>query len=339
MVAAKQDPIVQIGKARKPMKLVSIDAGNFEIKACWGSEPIAIRSVFKKLPSSANMPRHNDLNPVIELANGDRFALGQYASVMQGNQPMATTRKEQYALLSVLTCLTPELCQSPLKLVFSHFQPELEADALVEKLHGTHRFKRNGKALSVDIEQVEIIPEGLGSLWAAKSRGLLPDSGLTLLVDIGGGSYLARVIDQSGYEVAPSVTSAKGGTVALAGSIAADGRLVQALSDRGVRGIKTAPIMEAFQDETYRYAETGVSFKNWMHEHIDSWFEAIIDEVSTSFEGYNDRITKILFTGGAANIVKSKIQGNEMFLLMPKASLANVVGSYSHFRGLGNDTI
>jgi Actin like proteins N terminal domain len=337
MVAAEK--IVDIGKGKRPMKLLSIDAGNFEIKACWGKEPIAIRSIFKKLPSSANLPRHNDLSPVIEMTNGDRYAMGQYASEMQGSQAMATARKEQYALLSVLSCLTPDLCTNPIRLVFSHFQPEIEKSNLIDQLQGVHRFKRNGKPFSVDIEEVEIIPEGMGSWWAAKSRGLLPDSGLTLLVDVGGGSYLARVIDQSGYEVAPSVTSAKGGTVALAGSIASDARLVQALYQRGVRSVKTAPIMEGFADESCRYAQTGVSFRDWMHEHVDSWFDSIIDEISTAYENYNDRITRILFTGGASNIVKSKIQGNDMFCQMPKASMANVIGSYGHYRGLGNDAI
>jgi hypothetical protein len=57
MVATKTEKIIDIGKGKRAMRLISVDAGNFEIKACSGKEPIAIRSIFKKLPSSANLPR------------------------------------------------------------------------------------------------------------------------------------------------------------------------------------------------------------------------------------------------------------------------------------------
>lgn len=82
MVATKTEKIIDIGKGKRAMRLISVDAGNFEIKACSGKEPIAIRSIFKKLPSSANLPRCNDVSPVVELPNSDFHLLKSLNSII-----------------------------------------------------------------------------------------------------------------------------------------------------------------------------------------------------------------------------------------------------------------
>ncbi len=126
-------------------------------------------------------------------------------------------------LLAMLACCEFPAKEFKLTVRTSHPTPSLAADSIKSRLQGCHRFSRNGHHCIVHVEDVTVEPEGLGAWRYAKKQGLIPDQGYTVVIDIGGGTWLSRLFNPSGDIIDQSVDE-RGGGYDLATSISFDDR-------------------------------------------------------------------------------------------------------------------
>lgn len=283
-------------------KVIAVDAGNYDLKFWDGTgNPKAIRSVKFKLPQGRHTLKANNLNPVVELGT-DRFHFGFRAYDYRKQIHTTETEKAKEALLNVLACVEPIAPEFKLHVHTSHPKPEIYGEAIASQLKEMHYYTRNSRSATVHIESVSVEPEGLAAWRYAKSIGLIPDQGLTIVIDIGGGTWLSRLIDEAG-EILDSSVNERGGAYSLAADISFDSRLTNAVEDQPDPGV----IMNGFADGTHYYAEDpAASWRDWLDEYLDPWFKGIFGKVKTQYKPFLPRVRRFLVTGGSSHLMGLK---------------------------------
>ncbi|MBE9128204.1 MULTISPECIES: ParM/StbA family protein [unclassified Coleofasciculus] len=302
--------------------VLSIDAGNYDLKFWNGSgEPKAIRSVKFKLPRGRHALKANSLNPVIEL-DGDRYHFGFRAYDYRKQSHTTETEKAFEVLLNVLACVKPIGLEFKLHVHTSHPKPEVFEDEIQKQLIGSHPYGYNGQEAISHIESVSIEPEGLGAWRYAKSIGLIPSSGLTIVIDIGGGTWLSRLIDEEG-EILDSSVSERGGAYSLAADLSFDSRLTNAINDQPDPGV----IMDGFANGSHYYAEDpNATWKDWLDEYLDPWFKGIFGKVKTQYKPFLPRVRRFFVTGGSSHLIANKIKDIPLFAMSEQPRFDNVRG-------------
>ena len=244
---------------------IAIDAGNYDLKYWTGTgDPKAIRSTKFTFPQQGrrNPLKSSETSPLLEYK--DRiYHFGWQAYKYRSQSATVDTDKAQIALLNALACVDPPEAEFELVVHTSHPQPELKEKTIRSALMGTHIFKRNGVKAIAHIKRVTVAPEGFPAYLHAKELGLVPDRGLTLVIDIGGGTVCVRLVD-SDDEIVDGVVWDKGGGYELAARIAQDCRLTEALGDRPDPSI----IMDGFANGTHYYQEmTRASWRDYFDDY------------------------------------------------------------------------
>ncbi len=302
--------------------VLAVDAGNYDLKFWDGNEaPKAIRSVKFKVPGGRLALKANNLNPVIEL-NGERYHFGFRAYDYRRQIHTTESEKAHDVLLNVLACVRPPAKEFKLHVHTSHPRPQKFEKEIRERLLGTHDYVYNGVESTVHIESVSVEPEGLAAWRYAKSIGLVPEQGLTIIIDIGGGTWLSRLIDEEG-EILDSSVSERGGAYSLATDISFDPRLGDVIEDQPDPGV----IMNAFANGTHYYAENpNASWKEWLDEHLDPWFKGIFGKVSTQYKPFLPRVRRFLVTGGSSYLIANKVKSIPLFAMTSDCRFDNVKG-------------
>ena len=305
--------------------LLAADLGNYETKYWTGEwQPHAIRSVRAQLSAGTRALSATDNSPLIE-HEGRRYHLGERAYDYRKQSHVVEGDKAAIALLSTLACCNFQDLEYCLQVRTSHPTPKTAGDRIRQQLLGTHYFKRNGTNHVAHITNAIVEPEGVGAYRHAKIQGLVPAKGLTLLIDIGGGTWLSRLFNAKG-EIIDQSADEKGGVYDLATLIAFDDRLIQAIG-----GTRPEPgvIMDGFANQTHYYGEMhNASWQSYLSDHLDPWFKGIKEKVKSQYQPHFSRIKRILLTGGGSLLVQGLID-KSVFVIVPSPRFANVKGMLS----------
>lgn len=307
------------------LRTLALDAGNYELKFWDGSGlPKSIRSVRFQLPQGRDAVRCSDSSPLIELLDGNRYHFGTQAYKYRRQQQTVVENKVELARLHLYACLEPwdGSTEFSLNLCVSTPEPAKSQNALRSQLLGRHEFNRNGMPFRVTVDRVEVEREGMGAYLYAQRLGLIPDSGYTIVIDIGGGTWLTRLVDAEGDVIDENVMD-RGGAYELATSISFDRRLTDSLGTTADPGI----VMDGFK-AGHSYADTGLSWSPWLEEYLDPWFRGIFQTIKAQYTPYMARVTRFLVTGGSSHLIAERLAGRKLFAVMPDPQFANVRGLF-----------
>ena len=297
------------------------DFGNFELKYLDGAGvPRAIRSIHTRLPQGVNSLGHTKNSPIIE-ANGSRYHFGVKAYEYRTAEKTVITDKALLARLHLYACM--EATQGSYRLVLTHHSPEMVTDDLRRALVAKHDFARNGIPHSVIVKAVEVVPEGMGAYWAARQAGFITPDGYTIVIDIGGGTWLYRVVNASG-EIIDGDVFDRMGAYSVASQIAHDNRLRSPARKQGFN-VDAGRVMDGFAAGNW-YEGTRLSWRDWMGEYVEPWFKEIIGTIRSDCVSHLPRVRRFIVTGGGAHLVRDRLQSNSAFIVMPDPSFANVIG-------------
>lgn len=316
----KKDPTSPNGT-----RTLALDAGNYDLKFWDGSgHPKAIRSVRYQLPQGRDAVRFTEASPLIELPDGSRYHFGAQAYKYRRQQQTVVENKVELARLHLYTCLEPWEGSTEFSLNVYASTPELtrNEEAIRQQLLGIHEFRRNGLDYRVLVERVEVEREGMGAYHYAQRLGLVPETGYTIVVDIGGGTWITRLVDTEGEVIDENVMD-RGGAYELATSISFDRRLSDMLGTTADPSI----IMDGFRTG-HTYADTGLSWQPWLEEHLDPWFKGIFQTVKAQYTPYLARVTRFLVTGGSSHLISERLSGLKLFAVMTDPQFANVRGLF-----------
>lgn len=324
MTSGRSDTIV----APEITRTVALDAGNYDLKYWDGvGAPRAIRSIRFQVPQGRDPVKYSESSPLVQLPDGKRYHFGNQAYKYRRQQQTVVENKVDLAKLHLYACLEPipyygDRCEFALNLYVSTPTPARHGDAIREQLLGIHDFIRNDIEYQITVEQVTIEREGLGSYRQAQRMGLLADRGYTIVIDMGGGTWLSRLIDQSGEVIDENVMD-RGGAYELATSISFDRRLTNAIGTTADPGL----IMDGFQ-HNHCYGDTGHSWSEWLEEYLDPWYKGIFRTVKSQYTPFMSRVTRFLITGGSSHLIHDRLQGFNLFAVMPEPQFANVCGLF-----------
>lgn len=312
--------------ATPTVQTLALDAGNYDLKFFDGvGHPKAIRSVRYQLPRGRDSVSFSEASPLVALADGSRYHFGAQAYKYRRQQQTVIENKVELAKLHLYACLEPingEVSEFPLNLIVSTPEPQRNGAALQEQLMGVHHFTRNNREFCVNVESVKVEREGMGAYYYAQGQGHVPDNGYTIVIDIGGGTWLTRLVDAEGEVIDENVMN-RGGSYELAVSLSFDKRLTDVMGTTVDPGI----IMDGFRSG-HTYADIGLSWESWLDEHLDPWFKGIFQTVKAQYTPYMARVTKFLVTGGGSHLISERLMGRKLFTIMGDPQFANVRGLY-----------
>jgi hypothetical protein len=304
--------------------VLALDAGNYDLKFFTGNgHPKAIRSVRYQLPQGRDAVSYSEASPLIELPDGRRYHFGAQAYKYRRQQQTVIENKVELARLHLYACLEPltnGLSEYPLDLLISTPDPIRNGEDLEEQLQGQHQFTRNGIDFEINVQSVQVEREGMGAYHYAKSQGMIPSNGYTIVIDIGGGTWLTRLVDGDGEVIDENIMD-RGGTYELATAISFDRRLTDHLGSSADPCI----VMDGFRVD-HAYADTGLVWQDWLDEYLDPWFKGIFQTVKAQYTPYMPRVTRFLVTGGGSHLISERLQGHDLFAVMGDPQFANVRG-------------
>jgi hypothetical protein len=304
--------------------ILALDAGNYDLKFCNGhSHPKAIRSVRYQLPQGRDAVSYSDASPLIELPDGRRYHFGAQSYKYRRQQQTVIENKVDLARLHLYACLEPlagGVTEYGLNLLVSTPDPLRNGEAIQSELLGLHEFNRNGLDFRVIVESVTVEREGMGAYYYAKAQGQIPGHGYTIVIDIGGGTWLTRLVDADSEVIDENILD-RGGTYELAVAISFDRRLTDALGSSADPCI----VMDGFRVD-HTYADTDLSWADWLDEYLDPWFKGIFQTVKAQYTPYMPRVTRFLVTGGGSHLIADRLQGHSLFAVMGDPQFANVRG-------------
>ncbi len=306
-------------------RTLALDAGNYDLKFWDGNgHPKAIRSVRYQLPAGRDAVRYSEASPLIELPSGGRYHFGAQAYKYRRQQQTVVENKVELSRIHLYACLEPWDGATEFSLHVYASTPELgkNAEAIKQQLLGIHEFQRNGLEYRVNVEHVEIEREGMGAYRYAQRLNLIPATGYTIVIDIGGGTWLTRLVDEEGEVIDENVMD-RGGAYELATSISFDRRLTDVLGTTADPSL----VMDGFRNE-HRYADTGLTWQPWLEEYLDPWFKGIFQTVRSQYTPYMARVTRFLVTGGSTHLISERLANKPLFAVMGDPQFANVRGLY-----------
>ncbi|MBD1911368.1 MULTISPECIES: ParM/StbA family protein [unclassified Leptolyngbya] len=307
-------------------RILALDAGNYDLKFYDGiGHPRAIRSVRFQLPQGRDSVSFSNASPLIELPDGSRYHFGAQAYKYRRQQQTVVENKVELSRLHLYACLEPwnGSTEFAVQVFASTPDPDRNSAAIREQLLGMHEFRRNDLDYRVTVTQVEIEREGMGTYYYARQLGLVPDSGYTIVVDIGGGTWLTRLVDDEGEVIDENVMD-RGGAYELAVSISFDKRLTSILGTTADPSL----VMDGFRNG-HNYADTGLTWAPWLDEHLEPWFKGIFQTVRAQYTPYMPRVTRFLVTGGSTHLISERLTGRKLFTVMGDPQFANVRGLYT----------
>lgn len=321
--SAQSAPVTNVTSVNK--RIASLDFGNYALKVMTSEAepPISIRSAHCEIARGQKPLASNESSPHVEL-DGKLYHVGTQALRYAANQPTVTQDKADLARLHMAATLTES---GVYHLVVSHHSPDEYAQKLCTALIGRHAWRRNGIPVGVTVESVDVIPEGWGAYQLAKMRNYVPQRGYTVLIDLGGSTWLSSIYDESGDRIAHD-THDREGCYSLAVQISQDDRLKAALRE-GYRITAPDPsvIMDGFANQHY-YAQTPICWGEWLPEYLDPWWKGIVSTLKSVYQHHLPNVQRFVVTGGASHLISAKVATSPAFIVMPDPSLSNVIGAW-----------
>lgn len=176
-----------------------------------------------------------------------------------------------------------------------------------ERLAGqSWEFSVNGTRYAVRIDEVRVAPEGLFAWRRAIQEGLLlyPQHANAVL-DLGGGTAIARIVAPNGIIDREKELVLEGGTSALASNIA---------GEVGLLGCEGA-ILDAIADGSF--AVHAVNFRSTYDALLTQWVDQIRNDINTRWKQSMNQVAQILVIGGSAPIFAPFVAGNPRWVVAP----------------------
>ena len=286
---------------------VAFDGGNRFIK--WldrDGSPRKIPSYIYEIPDWRPAPTNIDPDSVLIECESRRFIVGQEAK-NQGGVPTFERDKNALARDLVLVALEPEDGREQLLVeTLAIATPNTNNQAAMrqlQKLQCTRTFKRNGTTVTAMVRQVEPIDECLTAWRFAYNKGVFEYAQNNAVLDLGGGTGIARIISPVG-NVIDSATVIVPGTANLAFSIAT------ALQSRESFTPNTGLIMDAIEDGSFVYHGEGSKhpFEAIFLHCRQEWLSDIRSKLKQAWATHLSQIGEILIIGGSARLA-SELDG------------------------------
>ena len=311
---------------------IAIDLGNFELKFKTPStQPKAIRSARMRLTAGMRTRLMADgANPIVEV-NGVTWHLGYRAFEYPQQQLTVEEQKTDNLLLHVLACIRPPEAEFEVNLVISHPTPEFAQDLIKSTLLGSHSYSYNGRSAIAHITNVEVVEESVGTFHYLKAfyPHLLP-IGDTLVIDVGGGTVLTKVLDAQG-NILDRQDFERMGAYYLANRLSKDGRLYQAVGTQPDIGL----ILNGIAEGTHQYGKAtkrAITWSHYLDEYLADWGRSILTKCQSAYQSKMADIGAFVFTGGSSLLLKPRLDGKNLMVFCPELRFANVLGmTEKHF--------
>jgi hypothetical protein len=302
---------------------VGIDLGNRFVKVADQGRVWAVESIYADVQQGYDQAVHYLAGSQSELV-GRSWVVGHQARHYRRGIRTWATEKHESALRLVLGSL--ELTQRAngvnLDLVMSLPNPQADGGLLQQALMGEHHILTQGNPVRVIIKSVKVEPEGMGIYRYGYKQGLTVPRTLTGILDLGGGTAIATLVDEQGSQIEGArVVLRRGGIYGLASDIAADPRLMQQV----VGTPKVELIMDAIAEGSYAYGVQGVSFASFFEEYCELWLKGILSEALNRWDIWLEGIGVILVAGGAAPLATDWLDENSWFKVLPDPQFAHVL--------------
>ena len=157
----------------------------------------------------------------------------------------------------------------------------------------------------------------------------MPARGYTCLIDLGGSTWLSTIYKPNG-EIVSHDAYERQGTFALATSIAKDERLAKPLIEQFSVSAPDAITVQSGFTQNHYYGDSELCWADWLPEYLDPWWKGIIQTLKARYQAYLPNIKRFLITGGGSHLITHKVAASPLFLVMPDASTANVVGAFHY---------
>ena len=307
-------------------QLLSLDLGNFGLRAFDGDTVKTIRSLQTPLAKGQRVLSASEASPIIEL-DGQRWHVGSQCRYYRSSEATVTGDKTQLAQLHLASCIAES---GDYQLIASHHSPDAYQDFLASALIGDHHYVRNETLIDIAVQSVEVIPEGYGSYHLACMHNYVPSRGYTVLIDIGGSTWLSTVYAANG-QVIDHDAHERQGTYALATEIANDDRLRRPLIERySITSPDPVVIQEGFCANHY-YGESDLCWVEWLPEYLDPWWKGITQTLKARYQPHLPSVRRFLVTGGGSHLVAHKLVASDAFIVLPDSDTASVQGAYFAF--------
>lgn len=170
----------------------------------------------------------------------------------------------------------------------------------------THQFRVNGREYNVRIDVVRIAAEGKFAWLRAVKESLLEyPQYLNGVLDLGGGTAIARLIAPDGTIARDFEKVLQGGTSELAAQIAAE------IGMLNVEG----QIMDAIADGSF--SVHAVNFKTAYDALLPAWVDGIRAEMNKAWKPIQNQYAQILIVGGSAPIFAPFVAENPRYVVAP----------------------
>ncbi|MHC5861663.1 ParM/StbA family protein [Nostoc sp.] len=185
----------------------------------------------------------------------------------------------------------------------------------------THQVTVNGRSYRHRIKSVEFYPETDLAVSHSYKTGKLDMEGDTLCIDIGGGTTNYVVMSPDG-NVLTRRSIPKVGGVSLANDII-NSDLMQGYAKRESVAFKVPKVMDAIADGSLVYGRK-YDFSPVFPTLRDSWFNNLMDSITTAANDYLSDVTNIMLIGGNANLVRQKLSSQPGFYIPANPQLSNI---------------
>lgn len=201
---------------------------------------------------------------------------------------------ESGTTISTLRCSVPD-DQSP------------EQRAPFEALAGReHSFVCNGRDYAIAIDRVAMVAEGKTAWYRASREGMFSCPSLRNgVLDLGGGTAIARLITPEGMIDRSREKVLSGGTSQLAQMIAGE------LNRNGIEGL----ILDAIADNSFSVYD--LNFKAIYDSLLPVWVDGIKAEMRKAWSPINDQYGQILVVGGSTPIFAPFVKDNPRYVIAP----------------------
>jgi hypothetical protein len=308
---------------------IAIDLGNRFVKVANG-RVWTVESIYAATEGSLSGAVHYLAGTQAELV-GRSWVVGHQARHYRRGIRTWMSEKHESALRLVLGSLFANAVGEALvlDLVMSLPDPDGEGALLQKALIGEHYLLVYGNPATVVINSVRVEPEGMGIYRYGQQQGLTVPRSLTGILDLGGGTAIATLVDEEGSQIEGArVVLRRGGIYGLASDIAADPRLRQQV----VGTPKIELIMDGIAKGSHAYGVQGVSFARFFEERLELWLKEILSEVLNRWDPWLEEIGVVLVAGGAAPLVAEWMkraapeEENRWFQMVPDPQFAQVLG-------------
>lgn len=253
---------------------------------------------------------------LIETPTG-RYVVGAQAAEMKGNSthkgskaklarrllPVALSPGE--TLIDVLVVATPDIRNQS---AVNH----------LKRLAGTHQFKRNGEDVTVQINTVEVLEE-CRAAWRYASRrgGFRWPHMKNAVLDLGGGTALARVFTSSG-------TPIRAAEVKLPGTYDLAKKIASALQAKDEYSPDTSLIMDAIASGSFTIGQR-TPFEGIFQQCRQQWIDEIRGALKEAWVSHMAELGEVLVIGGSAELARDFVESSNGRFKIPSDPSAQTI--------------